>query len=242
MSIGTDTHRRFAGRPGSDFIATAFALDGLAEELRRRRPRTVLEVGPGIGTTTSVTVGVLDELWRRGGYRLYGIEHVPFCLEQMATNLGDDLAATTVVERYEDLPGDRDRFDFVLVDGGGEGHDDGDLDPDHVRAQNRLYVSELSERAVVFVENKRPRQRAIFEAAIEGPWSYAHHRPWNDAPGYHVYRLDPTPAERREATLHGLADRLWFDSGAARGTARTLRRIRRRLRPPAGRAPAAGGP
>ena len=76
MSIGTETHQRFSGRPGSDFIATAYALDGLAEELRRRRPRTVLEVGPGIGTTTSVTIRVLDELWGRGAYRLYGIEHV----------------------------------------------------------------------------------------------------------------------------------------------------------------------
>ena len=238
MSRGREVHDLFAQRAGSDYIATTYALEGLDRALRRRAPRTVLEVGPGIGTTTSLVIRTLDELHGPGSYELCGIEHVEFCLQQMELNLGSEVSKTTVVSRYEELPEDVGPFEFVLVDGGGEGEADGSLPAEHVRQQNRLYVSRLAERAVVFVENKRPDQRAIFEAELDRPWSYVHVRPWNDAPGYHLYQLEPGLRDRLHAALRRVADRWWYDTGCARWTNRQVRRVARRL----GRRGASGGP
>jgi len=227
--LADETYDRFQHRPGSGFIATRYALDGLERRLRERAPRSVLEVGPGIGTTTSVVIATLDQVHGPIGYSLYGIEHVPFCLEQMAINLGDDRSRTTVVERYEMIPEDHPLFEFVLVDGGGEGEADGDVWADHVALQNRLYVSELSHRALVFVENKRPAQRAVFEAELRVPYAYAHFRPWDDKAGYHLYQLHPTGPERARFVVRRVIERVWFDTGAARFAGRTVRRVRKRL-------------
>lgn len=153
----------FKGKPGSNYIATEYALNGLIRWIGKCQPRVILEVGPGIGTTTRAVMATLDRLHGEGNYQLAGIEHVPFCLDQMANNLGADLAKTTVVDRYELVP-DWGPIEFLLVDGGGEGEADGSLAPKHVASQNALYVSNLASRAVVFVENKRPNQRAIYEA------------------------------------------------------------------------------
>lgn len=230
MSLADETYDSFQHRPGSDFIATRYALGGLVRTLRRRAPTSVLEVGPGIGTTTRVVISTLDAVHGPGAYTLYGIEHVPFCLKQMARNLGPDRARTVVVDRYEEIPGDHPPFEFVLIDGGGEGEDDGSLPAEHVADQNRRYVSELAPRAVVFVENKRPAQRAIVERELTVPYAYAHVRPWDDGAGYHLYQLHPTATERLRAAGRGVLDRVWFDTGLARRSARTVRRVRRRLR------------
>lgn len=146
----------------------------------------------------------------------------------MANNLGADLAKTTVVDRYELVP-DWGPIEFLLVDGGGEGQADGSLAPKHVASQNALYVSNLASRAVVFVENKRPNQRAIYEREMGRPWVYAHYRSWDDKPGFHVYQLDPTWSDRLRLGGRNLWDRSWHGRGIGRKVARTYRRLRRRL-------------
>ena len=47
---GEDLFRRFRDRPGSGFIASGFALGHIEHAVASRRPRTILEVGAGIGT------------------------------------------------------------------------------------------------------------------------------------------------------------------------------------------------
>ena len=98
-----------------------------------------------------------------------------------------------------------------------------------VPSRSPSVCSELSHRALVFVENKRPAQRAVFEAELRVPYAYAHFRPWDDKAGYHLYQLHPTGPERARFVVRRVIERVWFDTGAARFAGRTVRRVRKRL-------------
>lgn len=233
MSIGTDVLRAFGARPGSTYIASAFAIDGLVEWLRRVRPRTVLEVGAGIGTLTSVSIQQLDAIHGPGSYRYVAIEAEPFCLGQFDANIGADRGKVTLADRYEAIPAGMAPFDFVIVDGGGPYAEDGDSDLDFVSAQNRLYASELAPHGVVFVEKDRHWQRETIRYALrDRACAYCHYQPWTARPGYHIYRFEPTPGEERELSRSNMIGDL--DRSAislARSVKRVLGSLPQALRP-----------
>ncbi|MGE0451146.1 MAG: hypothetical protein AB7Q29_16360 [Vicinamibacterales bacterium] len=187
MSLGTRTFRTFQMRPGSGFIASAYAVDGLARWVRRTRPHRVLEVGCGIGTLTSILIPLLDRIHGEGQYTHVGIESDPFCLEQLRVNLGQHREKVLIVDRYESIPTGLAPWDLLVVDGCGPYPEDGDAPLDHVLQQNRLYASDLALHGVVFVEKDRLRQREIIMSGLERRRvAYCHYQPSRGTPGYHI--------------------------------------------------------
>lgn len=235
MADASAIYREFEEKPGSQWIAGEYALRGLIRRVKERQPRRVLEIGPGLGTTTRALIAALDEAG--GEYRLAGIEEVRYCLEHLPANLGPDIAKTTVVQRYGQIPEGFEPWDFVLVDGGWvtdfDYPDAPTVTQELIEAENRLYVSALAPRAVLFVENGRPHQRAIFERELASQgrsYSYAHYRPLSGRKGYHLFQLDPTAAERVTIGARQVVDQNWSGRGLGRTSTRFGRRVRRRLR------------
>lgn len=197
----------FRDLPGSRAIASEFALNGLIRELERSEPRSVLELGPGIGTTTKVLldlnpVGAESTVWC--------VEENEWCRQQMDTNLSADASRVNVVESVGDIPPSAGPFDFVLVDGPG--------DPS--------WADRLAPRAAVFVENYRADQRAAMSARTNRPRVSRSRWPLvslGRLAGYHVIQFEPTAFER---VVFGVGD--GFNQGADRlrmANRRVLKRL-----------------
>lgn len=179
-------YRRFRNLPGAEHIATETAIAGLIRSLRWRRPKRVLEIGAGIGTLTAALIETLDSIHRPGGFLLVAVEPDAFCRRALATNLGRDLERVRLIHSLAELGSDQ-RFDFLIVDGGGR--------------EDESVFGRLAAGAAVFIEGDRAPQAAALERAaasrrlaradvrtlrrrtLEGG-----HRVYDG--GYRLYRLD----------------------------------------------------
>lgn len=104
-------HAAFRHQPGAQHIASEFALAWLSAVLHAVRPRTVLEIGAGIGT---VTRALLEHPCRVG--RVWSTENDGYCRARLRENLD-----TRHADRFgllapggEHVPGP---CDLVVVDG-----------------------------------------------------------------------------------------------------------------------------
>ena len=197
-------HAYFAALPGSDRIASAFALEGLAYWLERRRPERVCDIGAGIGTTTA-----LIALWSEA--EIIAVEDHPLCQESANLNLRHCRTAGGIIW-YDKIPSYM-VFEFVVLDG------------PQVRAED---WGCLAESAVVFVEGGRRGQRAVLEAALRArgrPFCRAQWKPpTTRGKGFHLYLLEPLWWERlwfaavrlREGWRDGWARRLGMPIGKRR--------------------------
>ena len=170
-------HAYFAALPGSDRIATSFALRGLVDWLERRQPERVCDIGVGIGTTTALIA-------RWSAAAIVAVEDDPWCHAQAVLNLRHLRWIAHDIIWYDKIPHYM-TFQFVVLDG------------HQVRLEDWAC---LESRAVVFVEGGRRGQRAALEA-----WLRAEHRPFCHAEwkpprtrskGYAVYVMTPTRWER----------------------------------------------
>lgn len=177
----TAIHAHFAALPGAEQIASAFACEGLAAWLRRRKPGTIYEIGAGIGTLSAVILSVLPED-RRISYTVE--EPDSYCQSAWSENTRAPWDRAAKVTAW--CP-PRRPIDFLVVDGGD---------------MRFAYYRGLARRAVIFFEGGRRPQRRACETAldIEGrAWAWAQFKPWDRSKGYVVYQLEVS-----------LAERLWF--------------------------------
>lgn len=212
-----DAHfEQFRPRPGSDYIASGFALGCFAQLVERRRPASILEIGAGIG---AITVTILDAQDRAGaaGGEYVAVEDIPFCLEQLAANLGDRADRVTVVPRAAGIPAELGPFDLVIIDGGATTDlmpEDRHLFPPEAEADEvRSWLPRIAPGAVVVAENVRLRQREVMEAEVGRPFLHEHVRPLDGSPGVHLYWFDPPATTRALAPVRTAARSLWFGRG-----------------------------
>lgn len=184
---------RFLARPGSEHIASEFALAGLAYWLNRQRPRRILEVGAGIGCLSEV-IG----RWMASDFAAFAeteavcVEDDPWCQTQWRENLkclppGMRLADKVPIHEY---------WDFVILDG------------PQIRPEDWAV---LTPGATVFIEGGRRAQRTALETFLRlgdessgrsaRPFVRAQFRPPDRTKGFSAIRLDPTRGER-----------LWFSA------------------------------
>lgn len=151
--------RKFASLPGAVVgdtvgIASEQAIRGVLNVIAKYHPAKILELGAGIGTLTytalsAVTHSSID----REAFRFFTIENNEFCLSQLAGNLEKYKGLYTVCRSTEELPQGM-KFDFIIVDGGG------DLDGDMgvMNFENRLEA-----KGVILVEGTRAFQRELIK-------------------------------------------------------------------------------
>lgn len=178
----TDIHAKFAALPGSEQIASAFAVAGLYKWVRRHtlqgRELHVLEIGVGIGTLTATILSA------RGDVEVIAVEPDNWCREAWRQNLRSDHRVQqcqithTVRSTLAWTP-----FDFVVIDGG-------DLDD--------YYYVQLHLRAVVFFEGRRREQRKVLRRMWAGCRSFieAEWKPRGRSKGYAVVLFEPCWWER----------------------------------------------
>ncbi|MGI9488683.1 MAG: class I SAM-dependent methyltransferase [Geminicoccaceae bacterium] len=147
-ALARATFEQFAGRPGAQHIATEFALTYLSALLRTQKPASVLEIGAGIGTITSMLLE-----------HPCGIKHVtstedhPFCLEQLEANLPSERDRLELIKEENRL-GEIDRnFDLIIFDG-------------EFGAPEKLHF--LDDRVVCFVEGSRTSARNALSQHLAG--------------------------------------------------------------------------
>ena len=146
-TLALEIYRKFRRRPGAERIASAFALAHLAAILRQRRPRSVLEIGAGIGTVTAL---LLEH--PSGVDRVVATENHPFCLEQLECNLDPgSRGRLRLVETEESFAEVEGPFDLLIIDGN----------------WNWPAVAErLREGAVCFAEGQRRWEREALDVAL----------------------------------------------------------------------------
>jgi hypothetical protein len=142
-------HERFASRPGSQYIASIFALANLAALLRRHQPRSVVEFGAGIGTITYMllTYGSEDRL-------VVSTEHHPYCLEQLKSNIPAELWKRLTVISDGSEP--RGEFDLAIIDGSQPESDEGNI----LRPGLICFVEGGRDKGQALIQ-ERARQRAL---------------------------------------------------------------------------------
>lgn len=190
--------RHFRTQPGSDQIATRYAIRGLQRWLRRRRPWTILEIGGGIGTLTWTCRTTCPEAV------LWIVEDDAGCRRRLLALLAGvnwlshDQPLHRAVSDYwrilssAEFNGEcvRPLFPFVIVD-----------------AEPPDYMGRVGKRATVFFEGNRTMERHHLELALGSHrrMAWACCRPWDRSKGYWVYQFEPTRWER----LHLGALRAW---------------------------------
>jgi len=140
--LGRRVYRRFASRPGAGHIATSRALACLAAIVRRHRPKEVVEFGAGIGTITFLLLSASPET------KVVAVEANPFCLDQMAKNIPDELKPRLTLTTVNDPQLDR-RFDLIVIDG------------DYESNRKRAF---LLPDTICFIEGNREHQADLLRA------------------------------------------------------------------------------
>lgn len=180
IRIGSESRAifaRFRRLPGSEQVATDYAIEGLLRWLRRRRPRHVYEAGGGIGCLSAIILAVCPISDRRFGYQME--ERNAFCRSAWDEHLGRT-AGTAVFKTIDWTPPSRP-FDFVVVDG-----------------PHGPYWEHLASRATVFFEGNRIPERAALAAALRRGHrrvAWANWRPLDRSKGVWIAQLDPAVVE-----------------------------------------------
>lgn len=141
-------HSEFHGKPESLHIALEHALAHLSASLRLQQPKSVLELGAGIGTITKLLLQMENR-----PTRIVATEDHPVCLEAISDNLaGVDVSGLSVVTNIDDLLALSDSYDFVICDGG--------------FLDQRVFRG-VEENALCFFEGSRGPQRRLLNSCLE---------------------------------------------------------------------------
>lgn len=188
---------RFRALPGSDEIATAFAIEGLTRLLRRHRPRTVIEVGAGLGTLSQV---ILDH--GPAATSLTVLERNGWCGARWAENLAEAVVGACVfrLSAWPEKPyGWPVRpVDLLVVD-------------DWLPLRYDQVEVLLGQRALAFFEGNRTVERCIVREGLRAKGrrvAALNRRPWDRSKGFWILRADATRLERFWWGCRTLAGRL----------------------------------
>lgn len=104
-------HARFRALPGSEQIASPFAIQALQHWLWTHAPRRILEVGAGIGTLSWVLAEYLAS--RSGPAEAVSVEDDPWCRTEWERNLASWRRRPRLVEKVPVF----EWYDLLVLDG-----------------------------------------------------------------------------------------------------------------------------
>ena len=174
--LPTDEDKHFAQKiftdyrkkPGSDYIASEFALANLSALLNKIKPTSVIEYGAGIGTMTHALLA-----HPVGIEKVLATETNAFCLEQLAKNIPAEYKNKLhLISNLDDLEILRRRCDLVIFDGG-------TVSPDE--------IAFLGEGSYCFIEGGRAKTIARVNAQLEKSGLICHFT--TVGAGYKYFRL-----------------------------------------------------
>ena len=150
----------FQSKKGATNLADLATIGAVISYCRKNNPRTVLELGGGIGT---LSYSVL----KNSNATLDIYEHNDFCVGALNENLKDYKGRFTIIPNYLTLPPRRE-YDLVIVDGGkGKNEHDGGFS-----LAIAAYLSSLTSLKTIIVEGQRKSQRYWAVEAIRSRYLY----------------------------------------------------------------------
>lgn len=137
----------FKSKPGSEYIATEFALAHLSAILTTRRPQTVLEFGAGIGTITKLLV-----THPHRPRVIVTTENNEYCISAFNENIDESiLTSVTLVRSLDELLAQDQTYDLVIGDGG---------------FYNKAAFKGVSEDTTFFFDGSRAAHRKLLRAYL----------------------------------------------------------------------------
>ncbi len=194
-------YKFFSNRPGSEYIASAYAIQGLMVLLDRYRPKSVLEIGAGIGTLSFAAMHMLDECRKdtKGpfAWKYFAVESDRFCLEELKKNLEPWESRFTIVDHLEESSELVKDFEFIILDGG---------------KKDGKFFEKIPLRATLFIEGDRRPQRELLESVSRGRdyvcFNAVAFRFFKSG-GYWVYKFEPMLDDRFYLGFKSLYYRSW---------------------------------
>jgi protein-L-isoaspartate O-methyltransferase len=111
-SIANRIHLQFSRKPGASRIASELSLRHLSGAVRMRKPKSVLEIGSGIGTLSQLVLSHAESV-----ENLFSIEQDLFCRAALLKNLTvRDWQNWTLLHSHKELPTDA-ALDLIIFDG-----------------------------------------------------------------------------------------------------------------------------
>lgn len=184
-------YHTFKAFPGSDYIASEYAIGQLIAWVRKIRPQRVLEVGAGIGTLTFT----LCSLKQEQPFEFISIEWNEFCCEALQNNLAAQQGDYQHILSPDALDGVK-QFDLVVIDGG---------------EQNARFISNLAPRAVIFIEGFMDKKRNLIEEtyASNRSYAFANFRSPDRKKGIWIFQFEPTLSEKIKFSARNFFNRIY---------------------------------
>src|SRR3989338_2078319 len=105
----------FSAKSGSNEIAGITTMRAVVDFCKKNNPRTILELGGGIGTISYAVLSNCDAT-----VDIY--EHNDFCIAALNENLKDYKERFSIIPDYLMLPPKRE-YDLIIIDGGKGKHE-----------------------------------------------------------------------------------------------------------------------
>lgn len=156
-----EIYEMFKKQSGSNAIAGIATLEVVVSAAQNDNPRTVLELGGGIGTISYAILKNCD-----AAIDIY--EHDELCRGALAENLKGMEARYSVITDYTKLP-PRRSYDLIVVDGG-SGNDAG-YDGGFDQAVG-AYIQSLKNLKTIIVEGQRRSQKYWILKALRTSYVY----------------------------------------------------------------------
>ena len=149
-----ESYRRLLFAEGNQFIASEFAVQKVAQIIKRFNVKNVLEVGLGIG---SISGSVLAAFGNRE-LNYHGTEVNEFCLKALNENLGECYKMIRIFKGIKEVDTSL-KYDLVIIDGKDE----------HLKDLKKL----IAENGIIAVEGDRLSQLASLKEKFPN-YKYVH--------------------------------------------------------------------
>ncbi len=114
QNYANEFYKIFSECDGNQHIASLYALQKAIDIMQRNKPKSVLEVGLGIG---SISYAILEYCKRKNIEVKYsGTEANKFCLQHLPINLGSHFQQIKLYESINEIDDD-EKFDLIIIDG-----------------------------------------------------------------------------------------------------------------------------
>lgn len=142
--IAINYYKFYSKLEGNQHIANLYAIQKILDILKFHKPKSILEVGLGIG---SICYSVLDYSEKSNHQISYfGTESNTFCLNALKQNLKNYYTQLNLHKNIKDI--DKNIFfDFVIVDGS----------DDALESVSRL----ICKNGIIFIEGDRKKQQEV---------------------------------------------------------------------------------
>ena len=154
-----DTYKEYREKEVSGAIAKPVSLGKVIEICKAESPKTILEIGGGMGTLTEVML-------KNSEAHIDVYEPDEFCRTKMDEHLKEFNGRYSIVPSYRFLP-PRKEYDLMVVDGGTRKGKDGGY-----TKMIWLFTHYLDNVKTIYVEGNRALQRIMLRRALKSRFTY----------------------------------------------------------------------